>query len=314
MVRLFPKIFSKITVNVLLEGSINSPPQKNFSIFAGTPKAKNLRILIYIFLVTLFISKVNAQEQNHDNIYNYNYYWEAPATVAGFTLNYFGLDYLKDKPRLDSMTIINLDRNDIWKFDRRATYKKYENYESSQLISDIGMNITLFLPALLALDDEIRKDWLKVLLIYLETQALGANLYLWAGPVSTNRIRPFVYNDDYPWEMKVGSGAQDSFFSGHTSWTAGASFFMAKVYSDYHPELGNKKYWLYAAAIIPPVFVGYYRFRAGKHFPTDILTGLAIGTATGILIPHLHKVKKKKSYSVVPFFGDYSGMAFTMKL
>jgi membrane-associated phospholipid phosphatase len=211
------------------------------------------------------------------------------------------------------MTIIGLDRNDIWKFDRQATHQNPDNYESSQLISDIGMNVTLFLPVLLALDDEIRQDWLDVLLIYLETQAIGANLYLWAGPVTNDRIRPFVYNSGYPWEMKVGTGAQDSFFSGHTSWTAGASFFMAKVYSDYHPELGSKKYWLFAAAAIPPAFVGFYRYQAGKHFPTDILAGFTIGAATGILVPHLHKNKKKKSYSLAPFFGGFSGVAFTMK-
>lgn len=275
-------------------------------------KMKILRVLILIAFLTLALSTARGQNEEREKVYNYNYAWEIPATVAGFTLNYFGLDYLKDKPRLDSMTIIGLDRNDIRKFDRQATYRDYENYESSQLISDIGMNVTLFLPALLALDDEIRKDWLDVLLIYLETQAIGANLYLWAGPVTNDRIRPFVYNPGYPWEMKVGSGAQDSFFSGHTSWTAGASFFMAKVYSDYHPELGNKKYWLFAAAAIPPAFVGYYRYRAGKHFPTDILTGFAIGAATGILVPHLHKNRKKKIYSLAPFFGGYSGVAFTM--
>ncbi len=271
-----------------------------------------MRILIFIAILAIFVNKLNGQDQEREKVYNYNYYWEVPATVAGFTLNYFGLDYLKDKPRLDSLTIIGLDRNDIWKFDRPATNQNYENYESSQLISDIGMNVTLFLAAILAFDDKIREDWLDVLLVYLETQAVGANLYLWLGPGINNRIRPFVYNETYPWDMKLGGGTTDSFFSGHTSWTAGASFFMAKVYSDYHPEFGNKKYWLYAAAIIPPAFVGYYRYRAGKHFRTDILTGFAIGAATGILVPHLHKVKKKKNYSLMPFFGDYSGMAFTM--
>lgn len=276
-------------------------------------KTKILRILIFISVLFLFFSRVNGQEQEREKIYNTNYYWEIPATAAGFTLNYFGLDYIKSKPRLDSMTIIGLDRNDIRKFDRQATYQDYENYESSQLISDIGMNVTLFLPAILALDDEIRKDWLDVLLIYLETQAIGANLYLWLGPGINNRIRPFVYNDSYPMEMKLDNGTEDSFFSGHTSWTAGASFFMAKVYSDYHPELGSKKYWLFAAAAIPPAFVGYYRYRAGKHFPTDIITGFAIGAATGILVPHLHKNRKKKNYSLAPFFGGYSGVAFSMK-
>lgn len=255
-----------------------------------------------------------GQETADGKVYHYNYAWEIPATVVGYGLDLYGLEILEDKPRLDSMKVVGLNANDIWWFDRPATRQNPDQYETNQLISDIGMNVSLFLPALLALDDDIRKDWLDVLLIYLETQAIGANLYLWGGPVTNDRIRPFVYNPDYSWEMKLGSGTQDSFFSGHTSWTAGASFFMAKVYSDYHPELGNKKYWFFATAAIPPAFVGYFRFRAGKHFPTDILTGFAIGAATGILVPHFHKNKKKKNYALAPFFGGYSGMAFTMKL
>lgn len=273
-----------------------------------------MRKIILIFSILLVILSAKAQESEYEKVYRFNYKWEVPATVGGFVLNYYGLDMLKDKARLDSATILNLDRNDIWKFDRRATYGNPANYSSSQLISDIGMNVSLVLPALLAFDDEIRKDWLPVLLIYLETQAIGANLYLWGGPMTHNRIRPFVYNPDFDWDMKLEGGTRDSFFSGHTSWTAGASFFTAKVYSDYHPELGNKKYWLFATALIPPVFVGYFRYRAGKHFPTDTLTGLAIGAATGILIPHFHKINKKKSYAVVPFFGGYSGIAFSLEL
>lgn len=271
-----------------------------------------MRLPIIISIFALLISGAQGQEVSSEKVYKYNYKWEIPATVAGFALNAYGLDFLKDKPRLDSMTVVNLNRDDIWWFDRRATYQHEGNYESAQLMSDIGMNITLFLPALLALDDDIRKDWLDVLLIYLETQAIGANLYLWAGPGNNNRIRPFVYNPDFDLEMKLGGGAQDSFFSGHTLWTASASFFMAKVYSDYHPELGNKKYWYFAAALIPPAFVGYNRFKASKHFPTDILTGLALGAAAGILVPHLHKVNGK-NFTVAPFFGGYNGVAFSMK-
>ena len=221
---------------------------------------------------------------------------------------------LKDKSRLDSATIFSLQRRDIWLFDRQATYQTPGNYHSAQLISDIGMNISLALPALLVFDEQIRKDWLSILCIYLETQALGGHLYLWGGPMTHNRIRPYVYNPGFGLDMKLGGGSRDSFFSGHTSWTAGASFFTAKVYSDYHPELGNKKYWLFAAALIPPVCVGYFRMRASKHFPTDAITGLVIGATTGILIPHLHKIKKEKNYSVVPFFGDYSGVTFVLEM
>jgi len=272
---------------------------------------KTITLLVAILLACF---PMQAQNAGSGKVYRVNYKWEVPATIAGYALNSYGLGLLRDKSRLDAATILELDRDEIWAFDRWAAFQNPDNYENAQLISDIGMNAALVLPALLAFDKQIRKDWLPVLLIYLETQSVGGNLYLWLGTMPNNRIRPYVYNPGFDMNMKLGGGTRDSFFSGHTSWTAGASFFTAKVYSDYHPELGNKKYWLFAAALVPPLFVGYSRMRASKHFPTDTITGLVIGAATGILIPHLHKINKKKNYTLVPFVGEYSGMAITLNL
>lgn len=86
---------------------------------------------------------------------------------------------------------------------------------------------------------------------------------------------------------------------------------MAKVFSDYNPQLGAKKWLLFGAALIPPAFVGYYRYKALKHFPTDIIVGTAIGAAVGILVPHLHKINRKnnKAVSLLPYTGEYSGLA-----
>jgi ABC-type molybdate transport system permease subunit len=72
--------------------------------------------------------------------------------------------------------------------------------------------------------------------------------------------------------------------------TATATFFLAKVISDYHPELGAKKRLLYALAIIPPTIVGYYRYKGLKHFSTNVAIGTILGAAFGILIPHFHKI------------------------
>ena len=83
------------------------------------------------------------------------------------------------------------------------------------------------------------------------------------------------------------------FFSGHASVVATSSFFMVKVYFDLHPDAKNKALW-YGLAAVPPIVTGYCRYKAGKHFPTDILTGLAFGTINGILTPELHKKEGKR--------------------
>jgi len=87
---------------------------------------------------------------------------------------------------------------------------------------------------------------------------------------------------------------------------------VAKVYCDYHPELGPKKFIVYAIASIPPAFTGYYRYKGMKHFPTDVITGFAVGATTGILVHHLHK-RKGSNLSIIPVTGRYSGLAMTLK-
>jgi membrane-associated phospholipid phosphatase len=212
------------------------------------------------------------------------------------------------------MEIVSLNRYNVWSFDRRALFQANPlQRDKANTVSDWAMNVTIFMPALLFIDKEIRKRWYDIIFLYIETQSINSNMYTWAGPMFTKRKRPFVYYDEIPLDEKMKSGSTDSFFSGHTAWTAGASFFMAKIYADYHPELGSKKFWLYAAALVPPAFVGLFRYKALKHFPTDILVGTVAGAAAGILIPHIHKIKgKSENFSVVPFAGPYSGVAVSL--
>ena len=259
--------------------------------------------------------KAKKKDSLDQKIYKLNYKSEIPITAGLYILNYAGFRVLENKPVLDSLEIVSLDKNDVWSFDRVALNQSVDQRYNAADISDWGMYVSVVLPGLLALDDDIRKDWLDLLVLYLETQAINTSLYITAGPLFTKRVRPFVYYDEIPYEEKTGTGTTDSFFSGHTSTAATASFFMAKVYSDYHPELGNKKYWLFAAALVPPAFVGYYRYRALKHFPTDVIMGTAVGAATGILVPHFHKIIRRKSekLSIVPVGGRFTGVSLSLK-
>jgi len=273
--------------------------------------------LLLIIICSILFS-VNGQDNKpvRKKVYKLNYKIEIPVTVGLYAINYYGFGVLRRKPTLSIDEINALNKDDVWAFDRRALEQSYSDSkrETALTASDWGMNVSLILPVFLFLDKKIRKDWLDITLLYLETQAINSNLYTWTGPMLTDRIRPLVYYDEVDMEEKTGSGTTSSFFSGHTSWTAGASFFMAKVISDYHPELGGKKWLVFAAALIPPAFVGYNRYKGLKHFPTDIIFGTAVGAAAGILTPHLHKNKKdrKVSMSLVPYSGKYSGLAFKM--
>ena len=75
----------------------------------------------------------------------------------------------------------------------------------------------------------------------------------------------------------------------------------------------KKKFIFYGLALIPPAFTGFYRYKGMKHFPTDVITGIAVGAATGILVPHLHKRRDHKNLTLIPVTGRYMGLAMSLK-
>lgn len=104
---------------------------------------------------------------------------------------------------------------------------------------------------------------------------------------SVKRNRPFVYYSGAPLEDRKEADARRSFFSGHSSITACNAVFAAKVWTDLHP---NSKWtpWVWTAAAAVPGYVAWQRVEAGKHYPSDVLVGLAVGAAMGYLIPQIH--------------------------
>ena len=149
-------------------------------------------------------------------------------------------------------------------------------------------------PLLTLLDHNIRQDWLDVALMYAETQIIVNSIYIYSplGPAFQNRLRPVVYYDALAnSNVRTQGTTRNSFYSGHTASAASASFFAAKIFCDYHPDLGWKKYLIYSAAAIPPLIAGYLRIRALTHFPSDVLVGFGIGALCGILVPEIHRIK-----------------------
>jgi membrane-associated phospholipid phosphatase len=268
------------------------------------------------FLLLITIS-INAWSQKADSldrkVYHVRAIVDVPITVGALTLNYTGNRILQQKTPLDSATIANLNPMNINSFDRGATKQDAAYAETAVKISDYGMYACFATPLLFLVDKKVRKDWAPLFLLYLETEAIVGVLYSWGAAMHVDRIRPYVYHPEIPMWRKTGGGTQTSFYSGHTSSSAAACFFVAKVFSDYHPEWGNKKYLVFGAAAIPPIVIGYYRVKAMEHFPTDVITGFIVGTTTGILVPHLHK-HKKANLAIVPVAtGRYNGLAMTLK-
>lgn len=168
------------------------------------------------------------------------------------------------------------------------------NSKSSAKASDYVLFSIVLLPAAFLSENHTSRDITTLLVMYAEVFTFNYGLTEIAKN-TVNRARPFTYNPEVNNDLKVTTEARKSFYSGHTSQTAAATFFFAKVITDYHPTIrtGVKwGVWIFAASI--PAVNGYLRVKAGKHFPTDVITGYVAGAATGILIPELHRTRKSK--------------------
>lgn len=266
-------------------------------------------LLLLIVLNSIF---VNAQQDSTTtHVYKVNYKWEVPVVAAFLGSSYFGFRALDKHASFTAEDIARLDPQKINSFDRPIALLNPAGFSSAQKRSDILLNISIASPAILLLDKNIRKDWADFISILAMAHVVDNALYFGA-VASVRKARPLTYNPALPLAEKIGEAKSNSFFSGHVSFSATSTFFAAKFYTDYHEIKGWKRLLIYTGAAIPPGLVGYYRMKAGKHFKTDVLTGLIVGATSGIGIPALHKLSQRdQNLSFQPFYMQgYSG--FTM--
>ncbi len=238
-----------------------------------------------------------GEEEAGGKVYKVNYLVSGTIALTGVATNNFAHGRLRNNPDLSEDHINRITAKGVGRLDRwglrQDPFKKDEAHEASDRI----LYASIIAPFFLFLDKDIRQDWLDIGLMYAETQAINSNLYGWSplGPSFVERYRPAVYYEELPLEERNFGNLRNSFYSGHVGSTATATFFAAKVYSDYHPGLGGKKYLLYGLAAIPPAFVAYYRVKALKHFPTDVVAGGIIGASMGVFIPELHRLAQNRA-------------------
>jgi membrane-associated phospholipid phosphatase len=279
-----------------------------------------MKVKLTLFLYLVIILNGNSQDSLNPVVRDtftapYNLKWKVdiPITAVLFGTNYIGLRLLRSKEADTSVS--NLSPDDINAFDRSAAMQDPSYSKQANLLSDISLTTSFFLPGLLLFDKRIRADGVKIIIMHLETQAIMANTYFLTMSIM-RRNRPYAYNvnEDPGRRRKIGNN--NSFFGGHAAHSASCSFFIAKVLTDYYPEKKLGKY-LYPAAVIPPAIVGYFRYKGGNHFPTDLIAGTAIGATIGWLVPELHRPRKnknKRKLDVGALMGPASGLTFTYAL
>ena len=241
-----------------------------------------MKILITAFLF-FFVSIIFAQEKK-----TYEFKKGIDFGIAGSCVILGVADgYLSNNlvPLTDE-EIFALDKDDLPSFDRGATT---QNSETARHLSDICEYAVFFVPAPLLLSEGVRSEAKEIFTMYFEAFSFNllSNQFV---KFSTQRIRPYVYNEAIDIGPKRSKNAKKSFYSGHVSHTATMSIFAVKVFSDMYPE-SKWKPAIWASGIAIPIGTGYLRYKAGQHYPSDVAVGLVVGSLIGYFVPELHKVK-----------------------
>jgi len=255
--------------------------------------------------------QANEEQPGKGQVYKIKKGVDIPVFLIGAGWSGYAFTKIYSKDESTVAEIENLNRNDVSAFNRSAI----DHFsQKAQHLGDIIFYGSMPLPLVLLLDNKIRKDAGKVGFLFFETMSVTGLLYT-SSVYFHDKYRPYAYNPEVPMEHRQRGGAKNSFYAGHVGLVASSTFFMAKVYSDYHPNSGFN-WLLYTIAAGATGTVAWCRYDAGQHFPTDIIIGAAQGTLAGILIPHFHKNKTadSKGLTLLPtMMGKNFGFAAVYK-
>tara|TARA_B100000749_G_C18440904_1_gene472126 strand:- start:1389 stop:2198 length:810 start_codon:yes stop_codon:yes gene_type:complete len=265
------------------------------------------RILFSIMILSNLIGQKDTASVAPDSPYYLSKRMDLPLAAVSTGL-LVGAE-LVDVTPLTEDDINDLNKDEVSDFDYSAT----ENWdENSIATSDLLLYSSIGFPAILLIDKEIRRDYKKFMSIWAETFVLTYGLTNLT-KVLVSRPRPYLYGtSEGSEEHKMEDDNQRSFFSGHTSLSAASWFMMASMYQDYHPESKLAPY-IWATAYLVPAATGYYRYDAGKHFLSDVLTGYFIGRAIGVMVPRWHKKSSRVDVGLMLLPSGEPGVQLTYR-
>jgi membrane-associated phospholipid phosphatase len=224
---------------------------------------------------------------------------DIPILAGAAAWDLYGFAQISKKDGTSQAKVESLTIGDLNWFDRWGVHPYSKSVDK---LSYVPFFVAMPLPLVVfGIDGRMRKDFWKLTLLYAEAMTITGALYTSAVHY-VSRYRPLVYESASPMDTRRSPNSRNSFFAGHVALVGTSVFFIARTYADYHPE-SKIKWVFYGGAAVMTGLTGYWRSRAGEHFPTDIALGTLVGVASGLLTPALHKTKLMKNgrLSVLPF-------------
>jgi membrane-associated phospholipid phosphatase len=243
--------------------------------------------LTLLYALLLLLSSVLLPANAQEATYQLRRNLDIPLFGTGAAGSLAGLLWRTRREPLAIIELNALQINDVWEPDRSAT----RNYSrGARRTSDLLVASSYMLPLALLAFKDIRPDAGTLGVILVETILINEAL-TGLTKAAVQRARPYTYRQQLPTEVRTAPDNAFSFFSGHTSHAAAVSFFAAQVISTYTNRLWVRTVAWSGAALLPAA-TGFYRYRAGQHFPTDVMVGYVVGAAVGTLVPLSHRVER----------------------
>jgi membrane-associated phospholipid phosphatase len=164
------------------------------------------------------------------------------------------------------------DRNDVPGFDRWAIHTPIAGWSRGSDVLVIGM-------VLGAVADLARQRGGEAHLVAALQAGMWAEGLTELTKVAVARKRPVLYTSQAP-DYADQAESLRSFPSGHTSgaFAVATSWWLSRRDLTGSPGVTG---WL---AVAGAVGMGAMRVAAGKHFPSDVLAGAALGVASGVVV------------------------------
>jgi membrane-associated phospholipid phosphatase len=242
-----------------------------------------------VFLCLLFISRP------HCAVSPYSLHSDLDYSLVGTAAALRGYAEWVDHVRYrDTTDFRSLERNDVNPFDRWAIgfYSKSLDRASTVLTAaEFGVPILINAWDIKS-GKEARYGILTDFILYAEVYLFSSSLAIYAKGLEIHP-RPLAFTSNAPESERRSGDARSSFFSAHTTSAFASAVFTGYTFQLKHPGTPLVP-WVWGGMLGAASTVGALRIYSGKHFPSDVLMGAAVGTLFGYGIPRLHLNKVSK--------------------
>ena len=202
--------------------------------------------------------------------------------------------------------VSRLDPMDVWFLDRPATNNWHpglngirEFLEPASGLASMGLIGSYGVVS--AIQKKTWSELMTLTMMYMEGLyfAIGGELLIKS---IVNRARPYAYNLDLPIEERIRGGNNESFISGNATILFYNAAFISLAAFDLYPDARWPAY-LIGGSFVLAELSAFWSVRSGMHFPTDVIGGALLGSATALFINRIHK-KGARGLNIMPWVID----------